>query len=536
MKRTVFDSVPVKVPKKNKFDLSHDKKLTCDMGWLIPILYEEAVPGDVFRVRTEAFIRLLPLLAPIMHRVKVYFHYFAVPWRLVWDESQDYLTGGPDGNLAPLKPYFRVSTDQFVLDDLKPGGLWDYFGLPTVPTNAVGPISGASHINALPFRAYQMVYNEYFRDQTLCAEILVNKTSGQVSSLERDALLQKRRRAWQKDYFTSALPWAQRGPQVLMPVEGEASWEYRASDFVRIDNNLPVGNGDMVTDAGYATVPSVAPGIPLRVENLDSIEFTNTTVTISEFRRSLRLQEYLEKMAVGGSRYNEQMLMIFGVKSSDARLQRPEYLGGSLVPIQIQSVISNFESYNDETGLPSSRVQGNPSGQGIATNSSKGFKKFFEEHSIILGIMSIIPETAYMQGIHRNWTRADRFEEYWPDFALIGEQAILNKEIYVNWEDDTGVRNETWGYQSRYAEMKYSCSTVHGMFREDLDFWHMGRIFADQPSLSETFVMSNPTDRIYAVNSNVPPVSPLNNGNVLVHLYNRVDAIRPIPYYSMPRV
>lgn len=511
----LFSSVSARRPKKNKFDLSHERKMSLNMGKLVPMMVQEIVPGDSFRVQTEIMMRFAPLLAPVMHRINVFTHYFFVPNRLVWSEWEDFITGGREGTSEPVVPHVEVN------DATKAGffgakSLADYMGLPVMEAAAV---SNGVSISMLPFRAYQLIYDEYYRDQNLQASLDISLASGAVSNLEATKLTTMRDRAWEKDYFTSALPWAQRGSEIMMPIEGTADVSYLPeSDVIRTSSGAPPLDGAMSSTTGHTTVG----GNNVRIENIDEVSFGSASTTINELRRSVRLQEWLEKNARGGARYVEQILSHFGVVSSDARLQRPEYLGGGKTPCVISEVLSTYQD-PAAAGEP----QGNMAGHGVSVGTSNGFKRTFEEHGFVIGIMSVLPKTAYQQGIPKMFRRFDKFDHFWPEFAQIGEQEIKVSEIYYNQASASGVADETFGYQSRYAEYKFAPSTVHGEMRDSLSYWQMGRIFDDTPVLNESFVASDPTNRIFAVTD--PDVD-----HLYCQLYNRVDALRPMPYFGTP--
>lgn len=506
----LFDSIRVGRPKLNKFDLSHERKMGIEMGQLIPILVQEIVPGDRFRVQSEILCRFAPLLSPMMHRVNVRTEFFFVPNRLVWDEWEDFITGGVDGEAEPVAPFYKTSTTE---ERFPPGGFPDFMGLPLVPAMAA-PLN----ISVLPFRAAALIWNEYYRDQTLHDPIEFSKASGEMNETEWDKISQHLPRCWEKDYFTSALPFAQRGGEVLMPIEGTGTVTYKnPAIFLQAGGTPPIVAGDLQHDNTGQVYGEG--GLTGTFDNIDDVTLVNGSTTINELRRAIKLQEWLEKNARGGARYIEQILSHFGVVSSDARLQRPEYLGGGRTPVVISEVLSTFES--DGGDIP----QGNMAGHGISVGNQNGFSRRFEEHGFVIGFMSVLPRTAYQQGLNRMFTRFDKLDYYWPEFAHLGEQEVKNKELFVA----NDAQNEvTFGYQSRYCDYKYKESTVHGSFKDSLNFWHMGRIFAGRPELDAAFVESNPTTRVFAV--------PAADEHLYVQIYNRIDALRPMPYFGTPSI
>lgn len=512
----LFDSVQMSAPKKNKFDLSHERKFSFNMGDLVPTFVQEIVPGDSFRMNAEVMMRMAPMLAPIMHRVNVRTEYFFVPNRLVWSEWEDFITGGRLGTSSPVMPFMSTGNMEGS-GQLEAGKLADFLGLPIVAGAPTNPVN----ISALPFRAYQLIWDEYYRDQNLSASLDIPTTSGAQTDPQQNVICQLRKRAWEKDYFTSALPFAQRGPEVLMPLSGTGTVTYMPTSILREADGDPVIAGPIGSAGGNPTPLRSQLGTAnqdIRVENIDEVNLDASSVTINELRRSIKLQEWLEKNARGGGRYVEQILSHFGVKSSDARLQRPEYLGGGKSPMVVSEVLSTFQ---DDTGdIP----QGNMAGHAISYGSKNGFSRTFEEHGFVIGLISVLPRTAYQNGIDRKFQRFDRFDYYWPEFANIGEQEIKNQEIF--YDAVAPSPNDTFGYQSRYAEYKYGCSSVHGAFRDTLAFWHMGRIFQGTPQLNEEFITADPTDRIFTVTETAE--------RLYCHLYNKVDALRPMPYFGTP--
>lgn len=516
----LFDSVQMRAPKRNKFDLSHERKMSMNMGDLVPFFVEEVVPGDTFRVKSEMMMRLAPMLAPIMHRVNVKTEFFYVPNRLLWDEWEDFITGGRLGTSAPVKPSMTMS----VITGSTPvggagtvGHLYDYLGLPVGTSGA----DTTQKFDAMPFRAYQLIYDEYYRDQNLLASLDVPKTSGVIGSgAEANMLNTLRKRAWEKDYFTACLPFAQRGSTVDVPLSDDPTVQTKVS---RVSTGLPFSQaGDMtIGNTGNALMTGSA-----SQDGGAHIGAEGHGIDVNDLRRSVRLQEWLERAARVGSRYTELLRGFFGVRPSDQRLQRPEFLGGSTTPIQISEVLSTVQQVDPSLGDPVGTPQGDMTGRGISYGNQNGFQRFFEEHGWVIGLISVLPKTAYQQGVHRRWQRFDKLDYYWEQFANIGEQAVLNREIYYP-GTALGTYNDTFGYQSRYAEYKYGYSTVHGDFRDSLAFWHMGRIFTSAPSLNIDFVQSDPTNRIFATyNDSVH--------KLWVQVFHRVDALRPMPYFGTP--
>jgi len=516
---SIFSGILANKPGRNKFNLSHERKLSGQMGQLLPILNAEVLPGDKWQVSSEIMMRFAPMLAPIMHRVNVYTHFFFVPNRLLWDDWEDFITGGADGLSAPSLPKCQITSANYNTDWVK-GSVADYFGLPVDFSTWSGP---NFQISALPFRAYYEIYKEYYRDQNLEeVDSRITTTGANLGLDEISALLEIRQRAWEKDYFTSALPWAQRGADVVLP----SDIQYRQSATVTDLEGNPVDQTDATglgaNSSGLMTYLNGAdPSHVAGLENLESIG-----ITVEDLRRSTRLQEWLERSARGGARYVEQILSHFGVKSSDARLQRPEYLGGGVANAVISEILQTSGSPGDTNYTPT--PLGEMAGHGIAVGRSNRFRKYFEEHGQIIGIMSVLPKTAYSQGVERSFRKFDKFDFYWPEFAQLGEQEILNHELYLDPATEEA-RESTFGYTSRYAEYKYHKSIVAGDFRDDLAYWHMARDFTSLPALNADFVKSDPTQRIFAIEDET-------EHKLYAQIYNAISAIRPIPYYNIPKL
>lgn len=515
---SIFSSIKVTRPKANKFDLSHERKFSMQMGKLVPCYLQEMLPGDRFRVSTEMLVRLAPMLAPVMHRMSVYVHFFKVPNRIIWEEWQDFITGGRLGTSAPVMPHVVLDTANWnALTGI--GTLADYLGLPSFPPGET--VTDEVQISALPFRAYQLIYDEYYRDQNVTASLDISLASGEVTGTEFTKITSMRTRAWEKDYFTSCLPWAQRGDEVLIPLDLDIEYSEPARIFNVAGGTVTAGN---ITNAGAGAGAGASvldsDGDQMRLENIEGI--TNAVVTINDLRTSVQIQKWLEANARGGSRYVEQMLVHFGVKSSDARLQRPEYLGGGRANVVISEVLSTAQFEGASTDLP----QGNMAGHGVAVGNSNGFSTYCEEHGWIIGICSFLPRTAYMQGIPKHFSRFDKYDYYWREFAHLGEQVVTKKELV--YQPIGGTNDELFGYQSRYAEYKYTPSTVHGDFKNTLLYWHMARVFDSTPSLNQTFIEADPTKRIFAVTDT-------NTHDLYLQIYNKVDALRLMPYFGTPQ-
>ena len=492
------------------------------MGLLVPILAEETLPGDVWHLSHSQVVRFAPMVTPVMHKVSVYVHYFFVPNRLIWDNWQDFITGGEDGTAEPLHPVFRELGDQ-----IGEGRLPDYMGLPTdMPARNV-------NFNALPFAAYFKIWNEYYRDQNL-QDKLVDECEDGVQSDASFRLFMAAEplpRAWEHDYFTSALPFTQKGPQVTIPLGNEAPIVFETDDNPTIarspTSSIPISPAQ---DLVIGTTPGGSlegdgagnPKVALDVSGQHIADLSNASgALIIDLRNSVALQNWLEMNARGGSRYTESNQVHWDVKTSDARLQRPEYIGGTATPVTFSEVLQTSANASQPT------PQGNMAGHGVSVGAGRKLKKYTEEHGWIIGIMSIRPKTAYQQGIPRKFKRETKFSYPWPVFQHIGEQEIANEELYVTLDADADAN--PFGFVPRYAEWKYIPCTVHGSFRTTLDDWHMGRIFDSAPVLNETFIQCNPTTRIFAATDTALE-------NMYVYLWNDIKVKRKLAYYGNPKM
>ena len=526
MAKNIFNSVQYPKVGANTFDLSHDVKLSFRMGGLYPTVVMDCLPGDRVRMSSETMLRFAPLISPVMHRVNVTTHFFFVPNRLLWPNWEHWITGNKDVE----SPYIVI--DSSGPGDVPQGSLGDYFGLPSETSGIQG-----EKINALPFAAYQMIYSEYYRDQNLLSDALPTGFSPLVdgdNSSEWTSIVQDpvKNRAWMHDYFTASLPFAQKGDAVTLPLGNFSDVDVVMATnpnipkilkgpgptYVPIDTDGALRgdatNGGLVygTNAVGSTNP-VAKFDPngslvARTSNLEA-----EAADINTLRRAFRLQEWLEKNARGGTRYIENIMAHFGVRSSDARLNRPEYLGGSRQKMVISEVLSTAE-----TEVP----VGQMAGHGISVGSGRDFTYRCEEHGWIIGLVNVQPVTAYQQGVDRKFSRPDRLDYAWPTFAHIGEQEVLNKELYVS---NPSYNSGTFGYVPRYAEYRYMNSRVAGEMRTSLAHWHLGRIFTTQPNLNANFVNSNPSTRIFAVET---------GDHIYGHIFNNIKALRKLPKFGTP--
>jgi len=478
--------------KRSKHSLSHYNLLSLDMGELVPIGLTEVLPGDTVQQATSALIRVSPLLAPVMHPVHVRIHHWFVPHRLVWEDWEDFITGGPDGMDSSTFPTIDLSytgpspgTGSGAL-----GGLADYLGCPP-------EIDGLT-VSALPFRGYAAIYNEFYRDEDLTTEVALDLSSGTDSTTNTDL----QNAAWEKDYFTSSRPWTQKGPEVTIPLVGDAPVLGIAAANTEVYNNGPGSylQSDGTTASSAGSNWDLTPNLTVQGDNTTKVPNIHADLSgvqaasINDLRLAFALQRYEEARARYGSRYTEY-LRYLNVRSSDARLQRPEYLGGGRQTIQFSEVLQTGVTTDGDD----SEGVGNLKGHGISAVRSNRYRRFFEEHGYVFSLMSVLPKTIYVQGLHRTFNRRTK-EDFWQkELEHIGQQEVLNKELYAAHTTPEGV----FGYQDRYDEYRRTPSRVSGEFRSSqLDYWHMARIFGSDPALNSSFVVSDPTKRINAVQTN----------------------------------
>ena len=493
-KRNVFSEVGGLHPRRSVFDLSYEKKLTCDMAQLIPVMCDEVVPGDVFKIGNQAVVRFQPLVAPILHEINMYVHYFFVPYRILWDDWEDFISGGVDGQFSDPIPEWEptVTTE---------GSLWDFLGFP------VGVDPDGAYPLDFPRRAYNLVYNEYYRDENLQTEV----------ALTNETILN---RAWEKDYFTSSLPWQQRGTAPALPISGTSSAVFPSSLFVASAGATPnVRLGEtLIPDKVVIANTGNLTGARNAFNNNTVDLSTASTFDIADLRLAFQIQKWMERNARAGVRYTEFLRAHFGVSPRDERLQRPEYIGGSKAPCIISEVLQT-------SSTDSTTPQGNLAGHGITVSDAYCGKYHAQEFGLIIGIMSIMPRSAYSQGIDKQWLRKTKYDFYFPEFANLSEQAILNAEICAT---GTPAHNQDiFGYQGRYDEMRTKNSQIVSGMRTTFDYWHLGRQFntGSPPVLNEDFIKCVPRKDIFAV-----PSEP----GLIVNFANIIKAFRPLPYMAVP--
>lgn len=534
---------------RSKFDRSFSLKTSFNVGDIVPFYVDEVLPGDTFDVKTSKVVRMQTLITPIMDNIYLDTYYFFVPNRLVWEHWKQFNGENTESAWLP-------STEYSIPQLTAPSGGWsvgtiaDYMGIPTGVANL--------SVSALPFRAYALICNEWFRDENLCDPLVVptgdatvagSNTVASVEDYAKGATPYKA--AKYHDYFTSCLPAPQKGPDVMIGLSGEANVFGNGYTLGWTNGTLTGGSrsgsalGDQNTKVGTLLSGSTTAGstneMPggdgklwgivqkSQVENpaysgLIADLSTATSATINQLRLAFQIQKLYEKDARGGTRYTEILKTHFGVTSPDSRLQRPEYLGGNRVPININQVVQNSATVEGETPL------GNVAGYSVTSDTHSDFRQSFTEHGFVIGVMVARYDHTYQQGIERFWSRKTRFDYYWPVLANIGEQAVLNKEIYAQ---GTSEDDEVFGYQEAWGDYRYKPNRVTGEMRsqyaQSLDVWHLGDDYTKLPSLSSEWIVEDKTnvDRVLAVTST-------NANQLFADLYINNQTTRPMPMYSIP--
>lgn len=485
--------------KRAKFNLSNFHNCTFKMGYLYPVNLTEVLPGDSIQLSTSVFLRLAPMVVPVMHPVYMHLSNFFVPSRILWDGFEDFITGGPDGTDTSVLPKVTLNVTNSPV-----GSLADAFGIPVQMLKNAKTFS----VNSLPFIAYYMIWNEYFRDQDLNEAIDLSTITGTPSSL---SLL---RPSWAKDYFTTARPWPQKGPDVSVPVNLTAAGEPVITATV-VGNGVPKfdikSSGEGPSNSRFALDTDAVSNGNVRYNSVDSsgldflawkdpalkvnIDYTSGnpefgSVNINDLREAFALQRFEEHRSMFGSRY-EDLLRYLGVRPQDARLQLPEYLGGFSAPVQFSEVLQT-SSDAERSGV------GDMYGHGIGATKGRRIRRFIPEHGYVMSLLTVRPIPVYSQGLERLWSKENRFDFWQKEYEHIGQQEIHNSEVYA--DGDTAQDKATFGYQNRYDEYRRGVNVITGEFRTNQDYWTMARIFASRPTLNGDFVSCMPTDRIFQVN------------------------------------
>lgn len=542
-----FATLPHADISRSRFDRSSSLKTSFNVGDVIPFYIDEVLPGDTFNVRTSKVVRMQSLITPVMDNIYLDTYFFFVPNRLVWSHWKEF--NGENTQSAWL-PSVEYEVPQLVAPDggWNIGTLADYFGLPTGVNNL--------SVSALPFRAYGLIMNEWFRDENLSdplnipvddATVTGVNTGNYITDVVKGGLPFKA--AKYHDYFTSCLPAPQKGPDVTIPVSSGANypvmsladqaWTPTVDSPSMIIYGTKSGSPDRIgygtnstLNAGFSFLGEQYPSdVPKVGSNYDNVpvnlwavnDGSVSAATINQLRMAFQIQKLYEKDARGGTRYIEILKSHFGVTSPDARLQRPEYLGGNRIPININQVVQQSQTTDQSP-------QGNPVGLSLTTDTHSDFTKSFVEHGFVIGLMVARYDHTYQQGIERFWSRKDRFDYYWPVFANIGEQAVLNKEIYAQ---GTEADNEVFGYQEAWADYRYKPNRVTGEMRsqyaQSLDVWHLADDYSSLPSLSDSWIREDPAN----VNR-VLAVSEQNANQLFADIYIQNRSTRPMPMYSIP--
>jgi len=498
-----FSRVPKAEIPRSRFDRSHGYKTTLtDAGYLYPVYVDEALPGDTFKLRLTAMARMATPVYPVMDNIKMTWHFFAVPNRLLWDNWEKFngAQDDPGDSTDFTIPKLQISTAA------PEGSLADYFGIPTQVANV------RDQVSALPYRAYALIYNEWYRDQNLQDSVAVVTTDGPDNGTQQVIL----RRGKRHDYFTSSLPFPQKGDSVDLPLGTSAPVfsDGSVTETIGLNNSAGTPAFNLNPGTNDNTLISATP------DNVMMADLSNATAaTINQLRQAFAIQKVLERDARGGTRYVELIKAHFGVTSPDFRLQRPEFLGGGSTRVNFSTVPNTTDAGTDP--------QGTLAAYATASVDGIGFTKSFTEHCTLLGLVSVSADLTYQQGLDRMWTRDTRYDFYLPALSHIGEQAVLNREIYAQ---GTSADTDVFGYQERFAEYRYANSKVTGAFRSNaatsLDVWHLAQDFGSLPTLGDTFIQDDPPmDRVVAT-----PSEP----KFIYDSYISLECARPMPLYGVP--
>lgn len=550
----IFNKVYGNKPRRNAFNLSYSVKTTMEMGKLYPIAIQEMVPGDTFKLGNEVVINLQPMNAPAYINLNWYCYAFFVPYRVLWDKWEEFITKGQDGDTTIELPKFE--RNQYITDSaFRYNTLWDYFGFPTgvVPSGMSAPID-------FPWRAYNLIWNEYFRDENLQDSVGTDPEDKTVA-FNTDVLNVN----WGKDYFTGALPFAQRGTASALPITTDISGimsDVMAKENVTVAyggvplrmwndsgtledihakfsdgiNGVADSNGNLLTSGlsqkSFIVNPSMSEA---KVREGQTV--TSTSADVEDLRMMFAIQRWQEINARGGVRYTEFLRAQYGTSPRDERLQRPEFIGGCKSPIIVQNVLQQSNAENNSAQQKT--LVGTKYGQGMTADVNNLGTYYASEFGVMMIVAFLRPKTSYMQGINRKWLKNNTFDFFNPLFTSLGEQEVLNEEIYAVSGDSDPLKDKNsnrsiWGYEARYNEMRYNPDIITGKMRPNkqtgeasFDYWHLGRYFDQLPNLNGEFLKCNPDKRIFQATDEV---------GFICHIGNRIKALRPLPYMAVPHL